>query len=706
MNENYEKTIEEFIARKKKNLTYFKTYRPELYDFFAEFEPSDSEVVISPETQDVDLVVGGESVYRGVAKAYSIQEVKRFLAENPREKKMVTSSPTFSGASAGNRFASYFLLKAIARSNLTKEQFSGYYRGDSFPSVIFLGCGLAYHIEELIRTSKVIDAIVFEPNAEVFYLTLFTVDWEAICSKFRGKGQSISFCIATSDDQENVRRVLGAKLSESVPLYPYFSIYYNHLGRSELYEVAKDLERDLPIIGANWGHYDFELRGLKNVIFNMKAGGNYLQRERSVLSDVPVIVVGSGPSIDQRISDIRKARDRVVVVSAGTGLRALLVNGIRPDFHVELDADYMIYEMLKDLSELHGLAGITLIASISVNPLVQSLFERHSFFFPKKSYIPLFFGVTDSNFDYCNPTCTNAALVLSYEIGYRNIYLFGTDYGQKTKEAHHSKYSVYGNEKSSEFSSQFRKEMHGSNEKRPLFPVPGVDGGTVLTRADYYSAKRSVEQFLAEVPTPADGLQVFNCSDGAEIEGVSWLSKESFLRDVLGRDAGDESREKGCLDLSTSPLPNEDLSKKLRDLSEEIRSSAQHFSSILRHSRLEGRSDLIVASNEVRSYLNRVGAHSGRESSVTVQLIGWQMMKGTIQRFLQIGMCHGLACKSDDELVEFSKKWRDVFVQFLASLPRHFDSVVFRDCAPEEDSMTSSRLVNPEPGVPSEWDSD
>ena len=69
-------------------------------------------------------------------------------------------------------------------------------------------------------------------------------------------------------------------------------------------------------------------------------------------------------------------------------------------------------------------------------------------------------------------------------------------------------------------------------------------------------------------------------------------------------------------------------------------------------------------------------------------------------------MCHGLACKSDDELVEFSKKWRDVFVQFLASLPRHFDSVVFRDCAPEEDSMTSSRLVNPEPGVPSEWDSD
>ncbi|WP_203300285.1 6-hydroxymethylpterin diphosphokinase MptE-like protein [Marinobacter sediminum] len=686
-----------FIRRKQKNLAYFQKYRPEIFEFFANFEPQHCELSITPGRDDVDLVDSGTSVYRHLAREYSLAEVSDFLEKTPTEKPIVTVAPPFFlEAGEGARFASRFVRESLRKSRINPSTFKGYYRGDILPSVVFLGCGLGYHIDSLTARADVIDVVVFEPDPERFALTLFTVDWEEICARFRGKGRSISFCIATNPSEENVRRVLGAKVAEIVPLYPYFSSYYNHLVNVDLYRIAKDLEKDLPVVGANWGNYDFELRGFRNVFHNLKLGGTYAKAYELPESHTPVAVVGSGPSLDARIGELKANRDKLVVMSAGTGLRALLSHGIRPDLHVELDADYMIYEMLSDIDEQFGLHDITLLCTVSVNPLVPPLFDKYRFYFSNEYYVPAFLGLNEDAIPGCSPTCTNAAMALAFAFGFRNLFLFGTDYGYQEKSQHHSRFSIYGQESRTEFASRFRKETARGTEARPKFETEGVNGTTVTTQGDYFTAKRAVENYLSDRIEQRLSFSVRNCSDGALIGGADWMSPTAFTESLERASVDERDRLIETLEASARDMPDYDTAQIFGAVAQEVSGTATEFLSVLRNSRLRGRKDLIIVCNQIRDYLNRVGPGSGRRSSPVVQLMGWQILKGTVQRFLQTGLCHGLA-HEDRDLQSFLDHWKTTFLAFLRQLPDHFSSVILKEVRPIDDPWVTTRLMNPEP---------
>ena len=57
----------------------------------------------------------------------------------------------------------------------------------------------------------------------------------------------------------------------------------------------------------------------------------------SKLLNFPVIVVGSGPSLDQDIEHIRELKDTHIIVAAASSSYALLENGIDPDFLILLE---------------------------------------------------------------------------------------------------------------------------------------------------------------------------------------------------------------------------------------------------------------------------------------------------------------------------------------------------------------------------------
>lgn len=696
MSENDEDVAAPFIRRKQKNLAYFQKYRPEIFEYFANFEPRHCELVVTPGRDDVDMLDSGRSVYRHLAREYSEAEVQEFIKSNPSEQPIVSMEPPYLESREGARFASRYVRESLQVSKVTPSTFKGYYRGNVLPSVVFLGCGLGYHIDRLTARSEVIDAVVFEPDAERFALTLFTVDWEQICSRFRGKGKSISFCISTNPSEENIRKVLGSKVAEIVPLYPYLSSYYNHLANVELYRLAKALEKDLPVVGANWGNYDFELRGFRNVFHNLRLGGSYVKPYHLPETDMPVAVVGSGPSLDSRIEGLKENRDKLIVISAGTGLRALLSHGIRPDFHVELDADYMIYEMLSDIEEQFGLHGITLLTTISVNPLVPPLFDHYRFYFSNEYYIPAFLGLSSDAIPGCTPTCTNAALALAFAFGFRNIFLFGTDYGYQDKSRHHSRFSVYGQESKTEFATQFRKETASGTAARPKFETEGVNETTVITQGDYFTAKRAVETYLADREKQGLQFTVRNCSDGALIRGAEWMSDSDLSGALANSDVGDRAELIKAVTACAMEMPDFDNGQLFGAVSNEVADTAGQFLSMLKGGRLSGRKDLIILSNQIRDYLNRVGPGSGRRSPVVVQLMGWQILKGSIQRFLQTGLCHGLAHR-DENLQPFLDHWGKTFKSFLEALPEHFASVILAKSEPSDDPWVTTRLMNAEP---------
>lgn len=693
MENDFEKFALEFLERKQKNLEYFKRFRPELYDYFHNLDLIDHELVLTPGEADVDLTFRGETVYRHIAKDYSIHEAEAFLERHSKDLPLKTYAPTMMKKLVGNRMAGSFLRDMLDASNL--KEFEGYWRGNVFPSIIFLGCGLAYHIEYIIDHADIVDAVIFEPEKERFALTLFTVDWERVCRVFREKGHSISFCIAMNPSEENLRNVLFGKVQEMSPLYPNFCIYYNHLASVDLFKIAKDVEADLPVINAHWGGYDFEARAFRNVVHNVRSGCQFLGKNSKFDKRQPVVIVGSGPSIDKRFEDIRSTRDSIVLVSAGTGLRGLLANGLRPDYHVEAEADAIINRVLGDLNDEYGLAGITLILAINGNPGAIAHFDKTVFFLPALNYIPHFLGVSEHSIHHCNPTCTNSALAIFYSIGARRLFLFGTDYGFYDKGKNHSRYSIYGDSPSIIKDSSHYKDIAEMEKSRETFLIKSVTGDSIQTRTDYFSAKRAVEEFVIETQKDHDDMAIFNCSDGAEIEGVQWLGRSQYLSGVSPEAIDSGERPKASLDLRD--LSVESFDNKLIILLREFQKLCRELQAVVNSDTVCSRAGLIIIASQIGAHLSRMGPHSGRESPLSIQGMTWQLLKGSVKRMLQVGLEHGLARKDDSELVAFAEEWQATFSAFLQRLPEHFEKVITVPDDPLSDPWVLGRLVESEP---------
>lgn len=687
--------VEAFLQRKRKNLEYFQEHLPRIFNIVKDMDPVRAELVVTPGQEDVDMSAEGHSCYKGHAKAYSVDEVKAFLEEHPRTE-IIRSFPPSSAASFNQpRFASRLTKKAIQASPVDSQNCQGYVRGKAFPFIMFLGCGLGYHIEAFLERTDVINAVVVEREPEKFVLSLFTVDWARIISKFKSKGYSISFAINFEENGEDFEQYLNKYLAYYLPVYPLLAQSYNHLADIELAKLMSRAAEHIVVMAAHWNNYDDELRRFRNTLHNVKQGIRYLTSTPETPNTLPCVVVGSGPSIDNRLESLKAFRDRVVVVSAGTGLRALLTNGIRPDFHVELDPGYLVYQYHNDMSEnaREMLKETVLLANNEVNPLVPGLFGKTYYFFKKDNNIPGILRTVDGAFRHCNPTCTNAALALSWTLGFREFYLFGTDYGFESIEQNHAKDSIYGSDTKTGFA---RKVQSNSGlKKRQQFRVPSVSGGSVLTTNDYLAAKHAVEETVAALNDEA-GITIFNCSDGARIEGVDWLSNDDFSSRVSSNVATGDTDWGLAFAARSCYVSEESLENELTPLIQILEGKCKKVLKLLKRAKLAGRKDLVILANELRIEANIVKSDPTPEVG-NRQAYVYQLIRGSILHFVYAGLSHGMAC-GDAQLLPFLKKWRATFSEFLTTAPKHFASHATLSLpAPEADPWVTSNISEPEP---------
>jgi len=304
--------------------------------------------------------------------------------------------------------------------------------------------------------------------------------------------------------------------------------------------------------------------------------------------------------------------------------------------------------------------------------------------------------VKSSAFLHCNPTCTNAALSIGHSLGFRRIYLFGTDYGYKSEKKDHADYSAHGAKARSVNALKYRKRL--ASERRASFRVPAASGsGTVLTRNDYYAAKRYVEVFYREISEAHPNSKLFNCSDGAEIEGVPWVSSKEFIDIMAAGEGGDGPNLEELFAGVAQELPEESLDDAMRGVIAELRKEVEVFLRLLTRARLQGRKDLCLLANEVRGTARTIKARSGASGVSPAQSYVSQLLMGTLMHFVLVGLTHGLAC-NDSELPNFLKLWREEFKAFLEKLPDHFSGVVAQGKSRGSDPWTRLNFNSAEPG--------
>jgi len=368
------------------------------------------------------------------------------------------------------------------------------------------GIGLGRHIPELIATTPARHVVLIEAVAEFVRHACAVIDWCEVFASAEARGITIHVCLES--DPEDICGFVEALVSRQGNTFLDGSFFHPHYYSWTFKQAAALMRERLKVHGLSSGFFEDEVEMVRNCHGNLARWPFHLVESRPFRAQtLPVFIVGAGPSLDADLPFIRKWRDRVLLVSCGTTLGILLKHGLRPDIHVELERGALVYDLLAAVEKEHGFAGITLLASTTVDPRLGELFEKRWFFFRSGLSPAVLFRGPVATLRGADPLCCNAAFAAIAAMGFREIYFFGLDLAQKEAGRHHAKDSLYFEDEHADLDQMYRKRFNRR--------VPGNFGGTVETFWAFDSGRQMLSRVQRLYRT-----NLFNCSDGARIDGA------------------------------------------------------------------------------------------------------------------------------------------------------------------------------------------
>lgn len=398
---------------------------------------------------------------------------------------------------------------------------------DTFPSGIIFGIGLGYHVTELLKETTFDYLFLIEPDFEQFYASLFCTDWYQLIEKIDKQGNCLFFHLGV--DKNNFINDLEHLVEEVGAFSAVRSFCFQHTPDSKINELISDWGREYFRFQMGHGFFNDAITGLAHSISHLEKDQSFLTNKKRLpepLLELPVFVVGNGPSLDEAIDYLIDNQNKGIVVAAGSALASLEKVGVQADFHVLVERPYANYKIVEDSLPKEVYQKVNLLAVNMVHPATNDLYKWtglalkgneagsdliNSLMLVKNGkmlpYIP-----------YCNPLVANTALSFFLNFGFKNVYLFGVDNGSLPSGKHHSTHSFY-------------KKSESDQEGIACAPVTqsklkGNLGNSFVFTNDLYKISRSqLEKLIAHYPK----RDVFNVGNGAWIEGAHPLASGELI---------------------------------------------------------------------------------------------------------------------------------------------------------------------------------
>jgi len=521
------------------NLATLKHYIPEVYDFYQTYTPSGNEIIIGDNGQ-LNILNNGELVYDNAAE-FAKSQVDGFCSD-PSIRNYFNFDIDIRRDDKIN-FEHERILKKLTttrRKDTFWEKPNNPWQEDKVDYIFMIGSGLGYQIEEIFKRKAVCNFFLYEPSPEVFYAMLHAIELKPLIEHcFSNAG---IFKITIGFGPETALNNLHVSLLQQGHFNIARMFVYKHYESETTDKMIALLKGIGHRLSQGFGFMEDEIIGISHGLSNVKSKYPFLLKPdlfNNSESDRLVLIAANGPSLDHEMAMIKKRKDDFIIVSCGTTLKALLANDIIPDIHVEMERTAGMVPWIENIPDQDRLKDIQIIALATVCPAVLEKFKS-----PKvinKLYDAGGYIISDTDKknlyaspDKMNPTVTNCALTLIVSLGFKNVYLIGTDLGFKSLDHHHSKDSIYYDEvrfKPNESSALYKKELF---EK-------GNFGGDVYTTRTFEQSKGGMELLLEHNKS----VSVYNCSDGVVIKNTKPLRfdliptitaktpKSEFLLDLL-----------------------------------------------------------------------------------------------------------------------------------------------------------------------------
>lgn len=422
-----------------------------------------------------------------------------------------------------NRVRRHFAKHYPENTGLTRYPDFG---GKHIPLVIVFGSGLGWHLQRLLLEYKIRHLIVIDTNVDTFRLSVFFQDYVLLSRLAMERETDLTFIV--QPDVEQVSNFLMQSMLRTQGLPPFFihgaALFYGTDESEEIDTIRAAFVDTLWELFFGLGYFDDELISIKHTFDNLRQDFPVYMRPKSVKDDAVAFIVGSGPSLDELIPLLREYGDRAVIFSCGSAIAALARMGIRPDFHVEKERPYLVYDLLTKTVDKEFFKGIHFLGLNVVHADVFNLFESGGVIMKLADTMASLLaqnGMPDDAILNCQPTVTNAAIDFALSVGFKQVYLFGVDMGYKDKEQRHSQHTAYHNN----ISEDDDLERLLADKPDSEIIVPGNFGGEVSTDKILSVARRMMGNMIAHYPE----ARVYNLNDGAMIRGATPLRKEEFV---------------------------------------------------------------------------------------------------------------------------------------------------------------------------------
>ncbi len=658
--------VQKYLDMRAKNLEFFRVSYPGIYQHFAEYQMQHAKVDILPQNNEVDIIIDGKQLYGGRSTDYAKREVATFLSAYDYGSKIKSFMPLARDAYKNQRFFAQSISRVYESYHKQGNTFNGYELDNFFPLVTFMGVGLGKHIDILCKIREIQHVLVFESDLDQFAASLYSVDWAGIAGPFLAEpARSFTFVLVPGHATEAQKYAsLWNFLIKFCPIFPATTLFYNHLSNPEHDRITEMVNSDLYVHLFSFGNLDDELNQLNNALHNFRARIPPLRASKLDAENVPVCVVGSGPSLDKRIEDLKAIKDKAIIISCGTALRALWSHGIVPDIQVELESDYNTFATQSLTEDKAYMKSVRLVGAAQLNPLMFDLFGESRLFFKDDGPLAHWFGESKDVIANATPTCTNAALALVFKIGFKQVYLFGLDYGFPDAGQHHAGGSIY-------YSTTVKDNY--KVDTKDLIKVPSSSGGHVQTTLFLYTSKRRIENLLY-----AKGeASVFNCSDGAKLEHTEWLASGCVKETLTTISHSKESMLASLFGAHDKPVSSKRIEGFGRNVEQSFRRILKLFNDWLELKPLIDKKSMTV-------FCSRVAALFA-EMEQTDRAF-YYFIRGSVWHFLLAGYTH-VYLMSPEVISGYMKTWQTQFIRCLELAETRYLEILSNESDSVDDYM-------------------
>ena len=342
-------------------------------------------------------------------------------------------------------------------------------------------------ITDYLKRLKRIFMIV--PNVGVFYKWLQYNDLAEYIAEFIQEAKVEEVVLSVGDEFERVEavivKIINVGQHEKIMVLPFLS--YSTLFTEfflKICQCAKIALIDKNIMGVTrkfwrntWLIHNWSI---------LKAKTANLLHLKELFARNTCIVVAAGASLERNISLLHEARDKAIIIAAGTAISVLAKHGIRPHFHMAVDGSDLANRIFANTKDL----GIPLICSYSVySPLLVeykgSVFTFAIDAMDKIAMAAYKYFSEDLLSSTGGLSVVNIAHAIAVQMGCKKVVMIGQDC------------CFSGNKKHAK-GSWSEGSVHNKSDKSIL--LKDINGEAVYSSDVFIGIKRAIERFIETAP--------------------------------------------------------------------------------------------------------------------------------------------------------------------------------------------------------------